>query len=156
MPSSRASFPTGRQVVGRYSWEIIAGMEDCSIQSTISLYPKVSNLAAKGLHCDIKKNRKLAITLLGNWMLQWCFWRPWKVLKAFSSYFHLQRGIFIIIPFQTPVPVQNPVWPRCQVVTKWIHAHKRNSIYKVIAWSMKWYPHWFLCISNGFTDVVFQ
>lgn len=155
MPSSRASFPSGCQVVlmDRYSWEIIAGVEDCSIQSTISLYPKVSNLVVKGLHCEIKKNRKLAITLLGNWMLQWCFCRPWKALEAFSSYFHLQRGIFIILLFQTPVSVQNPVWPLCQVVTKQIHAQKRNSIYKVIAWSIKWHPYWFLCISNGLTDV---
>lgn len=43
-----------------------------------------------------KKIKNFAITLLGNWMFP----------MALS-----QHGIFIIILFEAPVSIQNPVWP---------------------------------------------
>lgn len=63
--SSRTFFPISYQATPIISslthqcgWKIIIGVENCSIQSTISLYPKVSNLLVNGLHCAIKEEKK--------------------------------------------------------------------------------------------------
>lgn len=60
--SSKTSFPISYQatliisrLMDQCSSEIITAVEDCSIQSTIYLYPKVSHLIVNGLHCTIKK-----------------------------------------------------------------------------------------------------
>lgn len=116
--SSKTSFPISYQatliisrLMDQCSSEIITAVEDCSIQSTIYLYPKVSHLIVNGLHCTIKKNFFKAITLLENGMFQCFFYisEKYSSLFFFLSHFLLQYGIFTIILFDTPVSVQNPV-----------------------------------------------
>lgn len=57
-PISYQATPIISSLTHQCGWKIIIGVENCSIQSTISLYPKVSNLVVNGLHCTIKKEEK--------------------------------------------------------------------------------------------------
>lgn len=95
--SSKTSFPISYQatliisrLMDQCSSEIITAVEDCSIQSTIYLYPKVSHLIVSGLHCTIKKNFLKTITLLENGMFQCFFYISEKYLSLF---------LFITFPF---------------------------------------------------------
>lgn len=60
--SSKASFPISYQatliisrLMDQCGWEIMTGVEDCSIQSTMSLHPKISSLVVNWLYYAIKK-----------------------------------------------------------------------------------------------------